>query len=314
MTFLSPEEKIRTPGEPSLPSMSARVLIIGGSGQVGTRLRAGLASSGTLHAGTAASCPFPGSLDLDLRSSASVERCICSFAPTHVVLSAALANVDGCEQRRDEARDINVEGTRRVVKACVSAGARLCFLSTDYVFDGKNGPYRESDAPNPVNEYGRLKLEAESIVLSSEGLVVRTTVVYDWMPTSKNFLMSLSARLSRGEVVQVPNDQWGHPTYAPNLADAVKRLHLNGAAGVYHVVGPDYVNRYQFAVSAAAAFGLDSGLIHPISTAKLRQPAVRPLRAGLITDKFRTAYPDFRLMGVKEGLSAAAASRKELQS
>jgi dTDP-4-dehydrorhamnose reductase len=288
--------------------MPKEIIVIGGTGQVGKRLRS-LAQArqipvlATGHTRAADTSLVP----LDVRDRAQVINRFGSRRPSHVFLPAALTNVDYCEDHPDEAKAINVAGTRYVAEACQKAGAKLIYLSTEYVFDGKAGPYREDDRPNPLSVYARTKYEGEKIVLGlPNGLVVRTTVVYDWDPDSKNFIMGLIQRLSSGQAMRVPKDQKSHPTLARNLADALWEMAEKDLRGVYHFVGPDYLDRYEFALRAADVFGFDRSLIQPVTTAELNQKASRPLQAGLYTDKakqvLRTPFVDARtgLAMVKE--------------
>lgn len=277
-----------------------RLLILGASGQVGAWLKQleGSQARGTYfqHAG-------PGFSRIDLEDQASVDREFEAAKPEVAVLAAALSAVDFCEENPAKAGKINVEGTRRVVEACKRHGSRLVFLSTEYVFDGKRGPYAETDEPKPLNVYGRTKLEGEKLVLAlgEKGLVVRSTVIYSYRPGSLNFVMQLIRRLSRKEKFIVPGDQVSNPTYAPDLAEAVLELVDRGASGVFHAVGPDRLSRYDFALKAVGILRLDPSHLERCATSELRQKAVRPLEAGLVTDKLRAAIGR-DLVGIEEGV------------
>src|SRR5262249_10278689 len=147
----------------------------------------------------------------------------------------------------DEAHRINIEGVRNVTEACRVSGSALIFLSSDYVFDGRGGPYSETDVPSPESVYGKTKLEGERLVLGLPGaVVVRTSVVYDWDPDSLNFAMQMIKRLTEKQPTRVVSDQWSHPTLARNLADILLELAQIRAAGIFHVVGSDYLSRFDF--------------------------------------------------------------------
>ena len=192
---------------------------------------------------------------------------------------------DGCARLGWRGK-VNAAGPALVAEECRRAGARLVYFSTEYVFDGKAGPYGEEDPVNPVSVYGLTKLEGERAALALEGsLSVRTTVVYSHNPASRNFIMQLINNHRTVAKMRVPSDQVSNPTYAPDLAAAVLDLAGKGASGIYNVVGPDWLNRYDFALKACAAFGFDPAFLEPKLTSELGQTAARPLIAGLKTEK-----------------------------
>ena len=179
-----------------------------------------------------------------------------SFIQTSVHLPAALTNVDFCETHSDSSYEINVLGAVNVVRSADHVDAKLVYFSSDYVFDGFNGPYAEVDPANPICEYGRHKLLSEHYVAlhARRYLIVRTTVVYGWESQRKNFIVRLADRLRRGERVQIPMDQVGSPTFVSNLAEAVVELIALDVQGLFHLAGPQLVTRYDFAVAAARVF------------------------------------------------------------
>jgi dTDP-4-dehydrorhamnose reductase len=275
-----------------------RALVIGASGQVGRHVAGELRARGWEVAGTYASHAAPGLRKLDVLDAAAVQACVREVAPAACVLSSAMTNVERCETEPAEAEAANARAPGVVAAACKRAGARLLYLSTEYVFDGTSGPYREEDPPCPVSAYGRTKLEGERRVLAADpgNLAVRTTVVFSHDPGGTNFVMQLLARLGKGERMRVPADQISSPTYAPDLAAAIAelcepdvpvRLSRFPAPQVLNVVGPEVVDRHAFAVRAARALGLDPGLLDAVDTAALGQKARRPLRAGLRIDRLR---------------------------
>ena len=276
-------------------------VIIGASGQIGRFLRQ--ASPSRSCTGLDLTYPPESGFRLDITRKDEVDGAFGRHQPRHVFLTAALTHVDFCEERPEEARRINVLGTQNVVEACKAARSKLIFFSSEYVFDGNHGPYREEDFPSPVSVYGKTKWESEKTIADSlpDYLIVRTTVVYSYDPEGKNFLMQLQNRLGSGQRMRVASDQWSHPTYAPSLAEIVWELVLHGARGIYHVVGPDYLSRYQFAQMAARNLGLDPGLLEPVPTYQLQQKAPRPLKAGLLTDKLKSFLGHVPI-GVQEAL------------
>ena len=271
-------------------------LVIGASGLVGTALLQALRDAGVNTIGTYAAHGQPGLRPLDVRDAAAVGRCIAESSADVVYLPASLTNVDYCETHPDESATVNVDGVRHVA----ASGVRVVYFSSDYVFAGDAGPYREADPVRPISVYGRHKLLAEQS-LDRRALILRTTVVYGNEAQGKNFVYRLVSTLREGKSLRVPADQIGSPTYAPNLARAAVALEQRGAVGVYHLAGPERANRYEFAREAAAVFGLDARPLQPVTTAELGQAAARPLNAGMVCDKAQAELP-FPLVGYREGL------------
>ncbi|MEK7722142.1 MAG: dTDP-4-dehydrorhamnose reductase [Elusimicrobiota bacterium] len=261
-----------------------KALIIGASGQVGETLVALAARRKIEVYGT--SRKGQGFLYLDLADPAGVADVFEKSTPELVLLCSAMTHVDDCELDPELARKVNAAGPALVVEECRRSGAKLVYFSTEYVFDGAGGPYAEEDPVNPVSVYGRTKLEGERAVLCLKGaLVVRTTVVYSHNPASRNFIMQLINNHRAGARMRVPSDQFSNPTYAPDLAAATLDLAEKDASGIYNVVGPDWLNRYDFALKACAVFGFKPDFLEPRLTAELGQAAARPLKAGLKTEK-----------------------------
>ena len=278
-----------------------RVLIIGASGFIGNTLRSVF---GAHAVGTYCNHPGAGLRHLDMRDGAAVQRCVSEVRPDVIIQPAAQPHVDWCEEHVQESHDVNVAGTRHVVNAARAVGARYVFFSTDYLFNGRSGPHPEDAAPDPLNVYGRHKLEAETIIRTSleDSLIVRVCGVYGFERQGKNFIMALLARGGRGEPMNVPSDQWGNPTYAENLATAVREVACSAQRGVLHLVGPDYLDRMSFARLACSIFELDPSFLRPRSTAELGQRAPRPLRGGLDASKARGLL-NTELLGPRQGLA-----------
>jgi dTDP-4-dehydrorhamnose reductase len=264
-----------------------KVLIIGAEGQVGSFLLQAMAGT---HAVLGTSAEGVANLPrLNICESAQVQACLEQFRPEEVILTAALTHVDKCEIEPELAQAVNVQGTEHVAKACKAVGAGLTFFSTDYIFDGQAGPYSETDAPNPLSVYGRTKLEGEQIVASlvERHRIIRTMVVYSFLPKAKNLYMQVLERLRNREPLSAPGDQLVNPTHAVNLAQVVRELIEIGATGVYHVAGTTLLPRDEFVRRIVASLGGDPGVVQTQTTADLHQPAARPLKSGLKTGKVR---------------------------
>lgn len=278
-------------------------LVIGASGFIGNALlRAQTPGNCT---GTYFSYPLPGLQKLDITRSEDIEDLVRITRPDTIFLPAALPNVDWCERNQRLCRDVNVKGAENVARAARNAKAKLVFFSTDYIFDGVDGPYDENDTPNPVNVYGEAKLAAERIIpeILNDYLIIRVTVVYGTEIRGKNFIAHLVRSLKAGNPMKVPMDQVGSPTYVENLVQAVLSLARLNQNGIFNITGGHQLNRYEFAVLAADIFGLDSTLIQPVTTAELGQTARRPLNAGLTVDKARSVLGPV-LLGPEKGLAA----------
>ena len=288
------------------------LLVTGGNGLLGTKLLELCLAGGAVRPISLSRHPcsnrFLGEFEfhqLDLTDGAAVETLLQRVRPRFVVHTAAMTDVDGCERQPEAAWQGNVVAAENVGHACHTVGAHMVHLSTEYVFDGRAGPYSEDDPTNPISVYGRTKLEGERAVRAHypDAVVARTTILYGQAPNVRaNFVLWLIGQLRQGSAVRVVEDQIGSPTLAENLAEMCLALALGRASGVYNTVGADVIGRYAFAQQVAEVFELPIDLIQPISTASLNQPAPRPLRAGLKMDKLRCDFPDVPIVGVREGL------------
>ena len=205
-----------------------------------------------------------------------------------IVHTAALGNVDECETKREKCYRVNTVATRLVTSLAKEKDSFLVYISTDYVFDGERGLYRETDPPRPVNYYGLTKLLGEEAVISgmdsNQFLVVRTSAVYGTGPGRPNFGKTIVEKLGRGEKIKAFIDQYLSPTYNTLLAKIVVEMIERGLNGVYHVAGPR-MSRYMFARKVAEVFGFDPSLIEPISMRDVVWKAPRPFDSSLNTDK-----------------------------
>lgn len=284
-----------------------RALVIGASGQIGGHLLEQLHAAGHLALGTYASSEAPGLVKLDLADEAAVAAALGDVRPDVVLLPAGWTWVDGNEDDPARARLTNRDQPLALARRCRDAGALFVTYSTDYVFDGAAGPYAEEDAPRPLSVYGRAKLEAEELLRREvpEHLVLRTTTVFGPERQGKNFVYQLLRKVGKGERMAVPEDQWATPSYGPDVARATLELVEQGARGVWHVCGPDFIDRAAFARLACRVFDLDPSMIDAKTTAELKQKAARPLRGGLKTDKLRAA--GISLRGTEDALRAMKA-------
>ena len=208
--------------------------------------------------------------------------------PDWIINAAAYTNVDGAEVERELCWQVNVEAIENLVYAARKTGTRILHVSTDYIFNGKNGPYAEDASPDPVGFYGRSKLAGENVLKISpvDYAIVRTMVLYGHVIGGRpNFVTWLVENLKNGNNVRIVNDQFGNTTLAEELADGCWTIVEQDARGVFHIAGSEIVDRFTFAEKIAAVFDLNPELIQPITTADLQQAAPRPMQSGLIVDK-----------------------------
>lgn len=285
--------------------MPDRAVIFGASGLIGSHLLRVGHRKGASVVGTCYSNCMPGLRRLDITDANAVSSLLRALDPGVIFLPAANPNVDLCETEPERTRRVNVEPVRTVATIAARTRSRVVFYSSDYVFDGQGGPYSEADIPAPICEYGQQKLEAETVLrelLPDQHLILRVTVVYGWEHQGKNFVARLVRTLREGMQMRVPSDQVGSPTLVDDIASASWALAEAGAKGTFHLAGPDLLDRFEFARRAAASFGLDAGLVQPVSTSELRQAAPRPLQAGMISAKAETLL-NRKLLGVTDGLA-----------
>jgi len=224
------------------------------------------------------------------------------IAPDRIINAAAYTDVDGCE--RDPALCDRVN--RDAVGYMAATGIPVVQISTDYVFDGVAGPYREEDPVHPLSHYGRAKLESEAIALESgKGLVVRTSLVWGLEKgAKKSFTEFVRETLASGKPVRAVTDQIGNPTLARELAGAVWALIGQGRSGLYHASGSERLSRYDWAVQAGEFYGLDTSLVEPIDSSGLKMAAARPMNSGLICEKL-ARDTGFRFSNLRDQLAKA---------
>ncbi len=209
--------------------------------------------------------------------------------PDIVIHTAAITQVDDCERDPENCRKVNVEGTKNIAKTCRDTGAFLIHLSTDFIFDGENGPYSEADIANPISEYGKSKLESEYVVQSllENYAIVRTVLVYGCLPdTSRsNIVLWVLNSLKKGEEIRVVTDQLRTPTLAEDLASGCKLITDLREKGIFHISGKDLLSPYEMAIRTARFYQLNDNLIHKANSSNFIQDARRPPRTGFIIDK-----------------------------
>jgi dTDP-4-dehydrorhamnose reductase len=279
-----------------------RILVTGAAGQLGRALRPVLEPRHAVR--------WTDLRDLDICDPESVHAGVRAADPEVILHLAAWTDVDGCEQEPEAAFRVNALGTHHVAQAAAEAGARLVFLSTDYVFDGRREqPYREEDAPHPLNVYGRSKLDAEGTVqaLVARHRIVRTSGLFGL--GERNFPAAVLRAHARDGRVRVVTDQVCRPTYAGHLADALAAIVASDANGIVHVASAGATSWFEFARAVLRAAGADASAVEPIRSEALGRPARRPANSVLDTAAYESGFGR-RLPHWSDGLVEFLAARR----
>ncbi len=265
-----------------------RILVIGAKGMLGKDLAKILRSSSPVdqHSGWEV---FGWDIDeIDIQEEDSTVTKIESIRPDVVINSAAYTDVDGCESHEEKAFAVNAEGMRHVALGALRCCAKVVYLSTDYIFDGKKRePYLEDDPPHPLSVYGRSKLKGEQYVqdLVEDAVVVRTQWLYG--KYGKNFVTSILRQGREKKVLSIVDDQVGSPTYTIDLSRAISVLIQHDSRGVFHVANSDLCTWYTFGQEILKLSGIGGVKIDPISSEELGRPAIRPSYSVLSTEKLK---------------------------
>jgi dTDP-4-dehydrorhamnose reductase len=273
-----------------------RILIIGASGLVGSHVLAEAMAGGHDVMGTYRNCPQPSLVKLDLEDEAATATLVEAFKPDWIVHAAGWTWVDGCEKDSARAFRENCDQPVMLAKLCAHHGCGLVYFSTTYIFDGNNGPYSETDIPNPINVYAQSKWAGEQGIqrlLTGQALVPRVICVWGREAQQKNFVYQVFRSLRESRVMRLPSDQLGNPTWAGDIAWWVIRLMGIRAKGVWNLAGEEtHFSRLQWYRAIRSGLGADpSAGYEEISTGSLGQAALRPLNASALTDRINAVFP-----------------------
>ena len=226
---------------------------------------------------------------LDITNGIDVLDKITLHKPDVIIHTAAITQIDDCEADKIGSWNTNVTATRFLISAAADVNARLIYISTDFVFDGLNGPYIETDLPAPINYYGSTKVAAEKSVIDSNlnWCIIRTVLVYGNILTGNrsNIISWVQQNLKEGKKISVVTDQWRTPTYVNDLVDGILLALDKNASGIYHISGAEMLTPYEIATATAKYLGLDETLIEKVDAASFSQVAKRPAKTGFIIDK-----------------------------
>jgi len=210
--------------------------------------------------------------------------------PSHIINCTNLdGGVNFCEKNPVDAKNFHLDAVSWMCKLANKQSSKLIMISTDYVFDGENPPYKEDDQTNPLNLYGSLKLKAEKCITENvnDYLIIRTTNVFGWDPqtVTPNYMMQLYKSLNIKKEINVPSFLWGNPTYVDDLTSAIVELCEKDMKGIFHVVGSSFINRYDWALKFCEKGDFDKSLIKKVKEIP-KDMVPRPLKSNLSTDKF----------------------------
>jgi len=291
-----------------------KILITGANGLLGQHLVKLLIDTAThdiIATGRGASrLPFSSSgrfnyFPLDITNGMDVASFIGLQQPDIIIHTAAITQVDECESDPVACWNTNVTATRFLISAAESIHAHFIYISTDFVFDGLDGPYTESAVAGPINYYGSSKLAAEKSVMESDlhWCIIRTVLVYGNILTGNrnNIVSWVQKNLEEGKKIQVVSDQWRTPTYVEDLAKGILLAVEKNATGIYHISGQEMLSPYDMANATAEFLGLDKTLIEKVDASLFTQPAKRPAKTGFIIEKAKNEL-GFNPLSFKEGL------------
>ena len=237
---------------------------------------------------------------------------ILELKPDIIVNTAAMTNVDYCEEHKEDAYNVNVRGAQNLANIAQHLGSKFIHISSDAIFSGGKNSYTEDHEPNPMNVYGKTKLESENVSsIVSNCLILRPSVIFGFIPPkynktqddsvkSMNFAMWVLKKLNEKQMLQVVDDQYNTPTFADNLAENILEMAKKDLKGVFHLSGLSCISRLDFSRKIAKMFGYSYDLITPCSSRELKQSASRSLQACLNCDKI--INNGFKLLEIDEAI------------
>lgn len=227
--------------------------------------------------------------ELDITDQGQVNEVINKYKPDAVIHTAAMTNVDQCEKEQEDCKKLNIEAVEYLVTACERIDTHFIHLSTDFIFDGEDGPYKEEGLPNPISFYGQSKLAAEEIVKAAkcDWAILRTVLVYGITHgmSRSNIILWVKENLENGKPLKIVDDQWRTPTLVEDLAMGCYLTAEKRAIGVFNISGEEMLTPYEMAKKTADYFKLDFSLVTKVDASTFSQPAKRPPKTGFILDK-----------------------------
>lgn len=251
---------------------------------------------------------------MDITDAAQVHEVLELTKPDVVIHTAAMTNVDQCESEKEACWAQNVKAVEYLVQACRKQDSFLLHLSTDFIFDGADGPYDEEAEANPLSFYGWSKYAAEKAIINAgvfdtpiRWAIARTVLVYGIAHdmSRSNIILWVKKSLEEGKNIKVVTDQWRSPTLAEDLAVGCFLIADQEAEGIFNISGKDLLTPYEMAMMTADYFDLDKSLIAEADSTTFTQPAKRPARTGFILDKPREKL-GYEPRSFREGIAILA--------
>jgi len=275
-----------------------KILITGSNGLLGQKIIRQALKKGITFLATSKGenrnpdCPSEKYQSLDICVATEIEKVFSDFEPTHIIHTAAITNVDTCELNPAECELVNVTATSYLFEASQKINAHFQLLSTDFIFDGVKGNYKETDEPNPLSVYAKSKADGEAILLNSDyknHSIVRTIIVYGTGNnlSRTNIICWAKEALGKGHPMNIIDDQFRAPTWADDLAWACLRICELNKIGIYHISGPETLSIYTIVERVANYYGLSTETLTKTDSSTLNQPAKRPPRTGFDLTKSR---------------------------
>ena len=242
---------------------------------------------------------------LDITDAIAVNIFLQLHQPDAIIHAAAMTQPDPCQLNPVECWNVNVTATRFLVSAAESINAKFIYISTDFVFDGTAGPYKETGIPNPVNYYGSSKLAAEKAVTESKlsWAIVRTVLLYGnvLVGNRSNIISWVKENLENNKPIKVVSDQWRTPTYVQDICKGIEAIISKTATGIFHLAGKEILSPYEMALHTANVLNLDSSLIEKVTADTFPEPVKRAKRSGLKIDKAK-AELSYNPVSFEEGV------------
>jgi dTDP-4-dehydrorhamnose reductase len=251
---------------------------------------------------------------MDITDPEQVSEVISSVKPDVIINTAAMTNVDQCESDKDNCWAQNVTAVEHLIRACKDHNSFLLHLSTDFIFDGTDGPYKEDAEANPLSFYGWSKWAGEKLIMHSgiKWAIARTVLVYGVAHdmSRSNIILWVKKSLEEGKNINVVTDQWRTPTLAEDLAKGCTLIAQKEVEGIFNISGEELLNPYQMAIMTAEFFNLDKSLIAQATAATFSQPAKRPLKTGFDISKARETL-GYQPKSFREGIALLAEQIKK---
>lgn len=275
-----------------------KILITGGNGLLGQVLRLLLSKNNFIVIASGLGCDRLLNhehtyISLDVSKKNNCLDILKQYQPDIIINTAAITNVDYCEGNQNQCLEVNADSINYFLPFCKKNNKKFIQISTDFLFDGKLGPYSEDIKYNPINYYGFSKMIAEKNIFNAElsnFSIIRTCLVYGFKEDSNNILMWVKRKLDKGEVLNIVDDQFRTPTLVTDLSQAILQIIQQNINGVYNISSGEYLSIFNFVCNIAEGLGFNKSIINRCKSKKINQKAKRPKKSGLLIDKAERCF------------------------